>query len=96
MRTVADCLLAALSVLNLVLAAASRRDLPVAAAFAAAGALTGTGLLAASEPAVLAGLALSVIAPVLYGQRIADRNHLSHHLIRAVAVAAIAVLYGLS
>lgn len=96
MGIAADCLLAAWSVLNLVLAAASRRAPQVAAVFAGAAVLTGAGLLAGSAAAVMAGLASSIAAPVLYGHRLAGRNHLSHHLVRAVIVIALAVLYWLS
>ena len=96
MRIAADCLLAAWSVLNLVLATASRRAPQVAAVFAAAAVLIGAGLLAGSPAAVMAGLASSIAAPVLYGQQLAGRNHLSHHLARGVVVIALAVLYWLS
>jgi hypothetical protein len=93
MRIAAGCLLAAWGVLNLVLAAVSHRAPQVAAVFAGAGVLIGAGLLAGSPAVVLAGLAGSVAAPVLYGQRVAGRNHLSHHLVRAIVVLALAVLY---
>ena len=96
MRIAADCLLAAWGVLNLVLATASRRAPLVAAVFAGAAALIGVGLLAGSPAVVMAGLAGSVAAPVLYGQRVAGQNHLSHHLVRAMVVIALAVLYLLS
>jgi hypothetical protein len=96
MRTVADCLLAAWSIVNLVLAVASRRAPMVAAIFAAAAALTGAGFLADSLPVVAAGLACSIAGPVLYGHRVAGQNHLHHHLIRGVVVIAIAVLYVIS
>lgn len=96
MRITADCLLAAWAVLNLVLAVVSRRALLVAAVFALAAVLVGAGLLAGSLAVVMVGLAGEVIAPVLYGQRVAGQNHLSHHLIRALVVIALAVLYGLS
>jgi hypothetical protein len=33
---------------------------------------------------------------VLYGQRVAQENQLSHHLVRAVVVVALAMLYWLS
>jgi hypothetical protein len=42
------------------------------------------------------GLAGSVVGPVLYGRQIAGQNHVSHHLVRAVAVIALVVLYVLS
>jgi hypothetical protein len=71
MRIVSDCLLAAWSVLNLVLAVAARRVFLVAAVFAGAAALLGAGLLISSPAVVTAGLAASIVAPVLYGQRIA-------------------------
>jgi hypothetical protein len=93
MRILADCLLAAWSVLNLVLAFAARRAALVAVVFAGAAVLVGAGLLAASPAVVVAGLASSIVAPVLYGQRIAGQNHLSHHLIRGLVVIALAVLY---
>jgi len=84
MRTVADCLLAAWSVLNLVLAVAARRAPRVAAVFAGAAVLVGAGLLAGRPAVVVAGLASSIIAPVMYGRRVAGQNHLSHHLVRGV------------
>ena len=96
MRIAADSLLAAWSVLNLVLAVVSRRAPQVAVFFAAAAVLTGAGLLAGRPAVVLAGLACSVIGPVRYGQRVAGQNHLSHHLARAVVVITLAVLYWLS
>lgn len=96
MRATADCLLATWSVLNVVLSIAARRAPLVAAVFAAAAILTGAGLLAASPLLVLAGLAVSVAAPVLYGQRVAGQNHLSHHLARGAIVVALLVLYWLS
>jgi hypothetical protein len=96
MRIVADCLLAAWSVLNLALVVAARRAPQVAAVFAGAAVLVGAGLLVASPVIVVAGLAGSVVAPVLYGQRIAGQNHLSHHLVRGLVVIALAVLYWLS
>jgi hypothetical protein len=96
MRMVADCLLAAWSVLNLVLAVVARRAPQVAAVFAGAAALVGAGLLAGSPAVVMAGLAGSIIAPVLYGQRIAGQNHLTHHLVRGLVVIALAVLYWLA
>jgi hypothetical protein len=96
MRIVTDCLLAAWSVLNLVLAVASRRAPLVGAVFAGAAVVVGAGLLVPSPPVVAAGLAASVAGPVLYGQRIAGQNHLSHHLIRGLVVIALAVLYWLS
>jgi len=96
MRIAADCLLASWSVLNLALAIASRRSRQVAAVFAGAAVLVGAGLLAGSLPVVMVGLASSIAGPVLYGQRIAGQNHLSHHLVRGVVVIALAVLYWLS
>jgi hypothetical protein len=96
MRMVADCLLAAWSVLNLVLAVVARRAPQVAAVFAGAAVLVGAGLLAGSPVVVVAGLASSVIAPVLYGQRVAGQNHLTHHLVRGLVVIALAVLYWLA
>jgi len=96
MRIAADCLLAAWSVLNLVLAVAARRAPQVAAVFAGAAVLVGAGLLVSSPAVVVAGLASSIIAPVLYGQRVAGQNHLSHHLVRGLVVIALAVLYWLS
>jgi hypothetical protein len=96
MRIAADCLLAAWSVLNLVLAIASRRAPQVAAVFAGAAILVGAGLLAGSPVVVVVGLAGSIVAPVLYGQRLAGQNHLSHHLVRGVVVIALAGLYWLS
>jgi hypothetical protein len=44
----------------------------------------------------MVGLAGSVVGPVMYGQRIAGQNHLSHHLVRGLVVIALAVLYWLS
>jgi hypothetical protein len=96
MRIVADSLLAAWSVLNLVLAVATRRTRQVAAVFAGAAVLVGAGLLVSSPAVVVAGLASSIVAPVLYGQRVAGQNHLSHHLVRGLVVIALAVLYWLS
>jgi hypothetical protein len=96
MRIAADCLLAVWAALNLVLAVVSRRALLVAAAFALAALLVGAGLLVGSLAVVMLGLASSVVAPVLYGQRVAGENHLSHHLIRGLVVIALALLYGLS
>jgi hypothetical protein len=96
MRIAADCLLAAWSVLNLVLAIASRRAPQVAAVFAGAAVLIGAGLLAGSPAVVMVGLAGSIVAPVLYGQRVAGQNHLSHHLVRGMVVIAFVVLYWLS
>jgi hypothetical protein len=96
MRIAADCLLAAWGVLNLVLAAVARRAPQVAALFAGAGVLIGAGLLAGNLAIVVAGLACSVAAPARYGQLVAGRNYLSHHLVRAMVVAALAVLYWLS
>lgn len=96
MRIAADCLLAAWSVLNLVLAGISRRAPLVAAVFATAAILVAAGLLADSPAVILPGLACSVIAPWWYGQRVVGRNHLSHHLARGVVVIAMAVLYVLS
>ncbi len=96
MRMVADCLLAAWSVLNLVLAVVARRAPQVAAVFAGAAVLVGAGLLAGSLAVVVVGLASSVIAPVLYGQRVAGQNHLTHHLVRGLVVIALAVLYWLA
>lgn len=93
---VADCLLAAWSVLNLVLAVVARRAPQVAAVFAGAAVLVGAGLLAGSLAVVVVGLASSVIAPVLYGQRVAGQNHLTHHLVRGLVVIALAVLYWLA
>jgi hypothetical protein len=96
MRIVADCLLATWSVLNLVLAVVARRAPRVAAVFAGAAVLVGAGLLAGSPAVVMAGLASSVIAPVLYGQRVAGQNHLTHHLVRGLVVVALVVLYWLA
>ena len=96
MRIVAECLLAVWAVLNLVLAVASRRALQVAAAFAAAAVLVAAGLLLSTLALVVVGLVSSLVAPVLYGQRVLGHNHLSHHLVRGVVVVALAVLYGLS
>jgi hypothetical protein len=96
MRIAAQWLLAAWGVLNLVLATASRRAPLVAAAFAAAALLIGAGLLAGSPAVVTAGLAGSIAAPVLYGQRVVGQNQLSHHLVRGMVVLALAVLYWLS
>jgi hypothetical protein len=96
MRIVADCLLAAWGVLNLVVAVAARRVPQVAAVFAGAAVLVGAGLLVGSPVVVVAGLAASILAPVLYGQRVAGQNHLSHHLVRGLVVIALAVLYWLS
>jgi hypothetical protein len=96
MRIVAEGLVAAWSVLNLVLAVATRRAPQVAAVFAGAAVLVGAGLLVSSPAVVLVGLASSIVAPVLYGQRIAGQNHLSHHLVRGLVVIALAVLYWLS
>ena len=97
MRMVADCLLAAWSVLNLVLAVVARRAPQVAAVFAGAAVRwRAAGLLAGSLAVVVVGLASSVIAPVLYGQRVAGQNHLTHHLVRGLVVIALAVLYWLA
>jgi 4-amino-4-deoxy-L-arabinose transferase-like glycosyltransferase len=96
MRTVADCLVAAWSVLNLVLVVAARRAPQVAAVFAGAAVLVGAGLLVSSPAVVVVGLGVSMVAPVLYGQRIVGQNHLSHHLVRGLVVIALAVLYWLS
>lgn len=96
MRIVAECLLAGWAVLNLVLAVASRRALRVAVVFAAAAVLVAVGLLLSTLALVVAGLVSSLVAPVLYGQRVLGQNHLSHHLARGVVVIALAVLYGLS
>jgi len=96
MRIAADCLLAAWTVLNLVLATVSRRAPQVAAVFAGAAVLIGAGLLAGSPAVATIGLAGSIVAPVLYGQRVAGRNHLSHHLVRGMVVIVLAVLYWLS
>jgi hypothetical protein len=63
MRIVADCLLAAWSVLNLVLAVVARRAPPVAAIFAGAAVLVGAGLIVSSPVVVVAGLANSVVGP---------------------------------
>jgi len=96
MRILADCLLAAWSVLNLVLAIASRRAPLVAAVFACAAFLVGAGLLTRSFAVVMVGLAGSIAGPVLFGRQVAGQNHLSHHLVRGVVVIALAVLYVLS
>jgi hypothetical protein len=96
MRETADCLLAAWSVLNVILSIAARRAPVVASVFAGAAILTGVGALVASPPIVVAGLAASLVGPVLYGQRVAGQNHLSHHLVRAVVVIAMLLLYWLS
>jgi hypothetical protein len=79
-----------------VLAAAARRAPRAAAVFAGAAVLIGAGLLAGSLALVMVGLASSIVAPVLYGQRVAGQNHLSYHLVRGMVVAALAVLYWLS
>lgn len=96
MRIIADGLLAVWSVLNIGLAAASRRALKVAVVFGMAGALVALGLLAGSLAAVIAGLAASIAAPWLYGLRVAGQNHLSHHVVRGLVVIALATLYVLS
>jgi hypothetical protein len=36
-----------------------------------------------------------VVAPVLFGAIIAGRNHVTHHLVRALVVVALAVFYSM-
>jgi hypothetical protein len=93
MRIVAICLLALWAALNLLLAGTARTRPAVAAAFAGSGLLIGAGLLLGSSYCAAVGLLGSLLAPVLYGALVLGRNHVSHHLVRLLLVAALAVLY---
>jgi hypothetical protein len=63
---------------------------------AGAAVLVGAGVVVSRPAVVVAGLAASILGPVRYGQRVAGQNHLSHHLVRGLAVIALAVVYRLS
>lgn len=96
MRILAICLLAAWAVLNLVLAGQARGSTTVAAAFAGSGLLLSAGLALGNPYCAAIGLLGSLVAPVLYGALVTHRNYLSHHAVRLLLVAALAVLYWVS
>jgi hypothetical protein len=93
MRIIAESLLALWAAVNVALAGAARTHLPVAAMFAGSGLLLGAGLLLGNPYCTVLGLLCSLVAPVSYGALVARHNYLSHHLVRLVLVATLAVLY---
>lgn len=93
MRVLTICTLALWATVNLLLAGPARTRPPVAAVFAGSGLLLGAGLLLGNTYCTAIGLLGSLVAPVLYGALVLRRNHLSHHLVRLLVVAALAVLY---
>jgi hypothetical protein len=96
MRIFAICTLAVWAAVNLLLAGTARARPPVAAAFAGSGLLLLAGLLLGNPYCAAAGLLGSLVAPVLYGALVAGHNYVSHHVVRLLLVAALAVLYWIS